>query len=69
MGREVFATPGNPASIPDSAAVAWNPSITGGAKSEDTALVTRKGVEVITRTPDLPELDFGVLPRPAIVEL
>jgi Xaa-Pro dipeptidase len=68
-GREVFAVPGDPTVIPASAAVAWNPSITGGAKSEDTALVTEDGVEVITRTPELPEFDFGVLPRPAIVEL
>jgi Xaa-Pro aminopeptidase len=68
-GREVFAVPDDPTVIPASAAVAWNPSITGGAKSEDTALVTPDGVEVITRTPELPEFDFGVVPRPAIAEL
>ena len=68
-GREVFAVPDDPTVIPASAAVAWNPSITGGAKSEDTALVTPDGVEVITRTPELPEFDFGVVPRPAVVEL
>jgi Xaa-Pro aminopeptidase len=69
LGREVFATPGNPTEIPDCAAVAWNPSITGGAKSEDTALVTEDGVEVITRTATLPEVQLDALPRPAIVEL
>jgi Xaa-Pro aminopeptidase len=69
LGREAFATPGNPTLIPDSAAVAWNPSITGGAKSEDTALVSQEGVAVITRTPSLPEFEFGPLARPAIVEL
>jgi Xaa-Pro aminopeptidase len=69
LGREVFATPGEDTQIPDSAAVAWNPSIMGGAKSEDTAIITEGPVEVITRTPQLPEFDFGVLPRPAIVEL
>jgi Xaa-Pro aminopeptidase len=69
MGREVFATPGNSTAIPESAAVAWNPSISGGAKSEDTALVTAGPIEVITRTLELPEFDLGVLPRPAIVEL
>jgi Xaa-Pro aminopeptidase len=68
-GREVFGTPGEPAVIPARAAVAWNPSIAGGAKSEDTGLVTAAGVEVITRTPDLGELETGGLPRPAIVEL
>ena len=42
--------------------------MTGGGKSEDTALVTRDGVEVITRTPQLPELDTEVR-RAAVVEL
>jgi Xaa-Pro dipeptidase len=68
-GREVFAVPGEPTPVPDSCAVAWNPSITGGAKSEDTALVTGSGVEVITRTPELAELAVAGLQRPGIVEL
>jgi Xaa-Pro aminopeptidase len=68
-GREVFAVPGEPTVIPESCAVAWNPSVTGGGKSEDTALVTSEGVEVITRTPDLPELELDGLARPAILEL
>lgn len=69
QGREVFAVPGESALVPDSCAVAWNPSITGGAKSEDTALVTDDGVEVITRTPELAELAVAGLQRPGIVEL
>jgi antitoxin VapB len=69
LGREVFAVPGERTPIPASAAVAWNPSLTGGAKSEDTALVTGDGVEVVTRTPELPEWTFGGLDRPAVVEL
>jgi antitoxin VapB len=68
-GREVFALPDEPTPLPSSCAVAWNPSITGGAKSEDTALVTEDGVEVITRTQDLGEIETGSLPRPAVVEL
>jgi Xaa-Pro aminopeptidase len=68
-GREVFATPGEPTRIPASAALAWNPSVAGGAKSEDTILVSSAGVEVVTRTPDLGELETRGLPRPAIVEL
>jgi antitoxin VapB len=68
-GREVFATPGSEVVIPDVCAVAWNPSITGGAKSEDTALVGPDGVEVLTRTPELPELDVDGLARPAVVEV
>lgn len=69
LGREAFATPGDSTPIPDSAAVAWNPSITGGAKSEDTALVSQQRVEVITRTRELPEFELGLTARPAIVEL
>jgi Xaa-Pro dipeptidase len=69
-GREIFATPGDPTVLPPACAVAWNPSVTGGGKSEDTALVTGDGVEVITRTPELPELTNGAgIARPAIVEL
>jgi Xaa-Pro aminopeptidase len=68
-GREVFAVPDEPTPLPASCAVAWNPSITGGAKSEDTVLVTEAGVEVITRTKDLGEVETGGLPRPAVVEL
>jgi Xaa-Pro aminopeptidase len=69
-GREVFATPGAEAVLPDRCALAWNPSVTGGGKSEDTALVTPEGVEVITRTPELGELTTAAgRPRPAIAEL
>ena len=68
-GREVFAVPGERTRIPRAAALAWNPSIKGGAKSEDTILVTAAGVEVVTRTPDLGELETAGPPRPAIVQL
>jgi Xaa-Pro dipeptidase len=69
-GREVFATPGDPTVLPSACAVAWNPSVTGGGKSEDTALVTAAGVEVITRTPTFPELETAAgIRRPAVVEL
>jgi Xaa-Pro dipeptidase len=69
-GREVFAVPGDETRLPEACAVAWNPSITGGSKSEDTALVTAAGVEIVTRTPDLGELETAAgIPRPAIVEL
>jgi antitoxin VapB len=68
-GREAFATPGDDTELPPSCAVAWNPSITGGAKSEDTALVGPDGVEVITGTPGLPLIETSVLPRAGILEL
>ncbi len=65
-GREVFATPGDPTRLPDACAVAWNPSVTGGGKSEDTALVTADGAEVVSATPELPLLDSG---RPGVARL
>ena len=68
-GREVFATPGDSTRLPDACAVAWNPSVTGGGKSEDTALVSPDGVEVVSRTPGLPEWEADGIARPAIVEL
>jgi Xaa-Pro aminopeptidase len=63
-GREVFAVPGDETVLPSTCVVAFNPSVTGGGKSEDTVLVRNGGVEVLTRTPALPELANG---RPAIV--
>jgi Xaa-Pro aminopeptidase len=69
-GREVFAVPGDPTRLPAACAVAWNPSVTGGGKSEDTALVTGAGVEIVTRTPELGELETAAgLLRPAIARL
>jgi Xaa-Pro aminopeptidase len=68
-GREAFATPGDDTTLPRSCAVAWNPSITGGAKSEDTVLVDESGLEVVTATPGLPVFEIDGLERPAIVEL
>lgn len=69
-GREVFATPGDETVLPSAFAVAWNPSVTGGSKSEDTALVTADGVEVITRTPELGELETAAgIVRSSIVVL
>jgi antitoxin VapB len=65
-GREVFATPTDETVLPSICAVAFNPSVTGGGKSEDTVLVTGDGVEVLTRTPALPVRPNG---RPAIVAL
>jgi Xaa-Pro dipeptidase len=65
-GREVFATPTETTRLPASCAVAWNPSIAGGAKSEDTALVSADGVEILTRTAELPEWELEGLIRPGV---
>jgi antitoxin VapB len=68
-GREVFAVPGELTPLPPVGAVAWNPSVTGGGKSEDTVLASDREPEVLTRTPELPEHELGGVPRAAIVEL
>jgi Xaa-Pro aminopeptidase len=68
-GREVFAVPGEPTPLPPVGAVAWNPSVTGGGKSEDTVLVSVDEPEVLTRTSELPELELRGLRRSAIVQL
>ncbi len=53
-------------------AVAWNPSLPGGAKSEDTYLVTSGGqLTRVTSAPGWPEEhnDGGRPPRPAVLEV
>jgi Xaa-Pro aminopeptidase len=68
-GREQFATPGEPFALGPGQAIAWNPSITR-VKSEDTALVTDDGPELLTRTPRWPRvkvrLPEGTVERPAL---
>jgi len=69
-GREVFATPGGPTQLPELCALAWNPSISGGGKSEDTVLVSDGVIEVVTRTPQLGETATAAgIARASIVEL
>ena len=46
-GREVIATPTSTAVVEANQAFAWNPSI-AGTKSEDTVLITNKGMEILT---------------------
>lgn len=48
-------------------AIAINPSLTGGAKDEDTFLVTDSGLELITTTGDWPTADDVMPQRPAIL--
>ena len=55
-------------------AVAWNPSLPGGAKAEDTYLVSADGVERLTTGPADPawpveDGDDVVPPRPAVLEV
>ncbi len=65
--RELRATPESPVPLESSQMVAWNPTLRG-AKSEDTALVTAAGVELLTRTGQWPQWS-GPLPLPDILVL
>lgn len=65
-GRDYRATPDSPHVVRDRQAFAWNPSI-AGTKSEDTILVTPTGPEVLTLTPDLPQIEIDGLTRPDIL--
>ncbi len=52
-------------------AIAWNPSLPGGAKTEDTYLVTDGGLQPVTRAPGWPlePDDERQPPRPAVLEV
>ena len=52
-------------------ALAWNPSLPGGAKSEDTYLVTESGpLSLVTRAPGWPtEIGDSGTSRPAVLEV
>jgi Xaa-Pro dipeptidase len=79
--REFEIAPGQPGSrwltqpIRSGHAVAWNPSLPGGAKAEDTYLITAAGLERVTDSdrsagPPWPaEPDDGLPGRPAVLEL
>jgi antitoxin VapB len=50
-------------------AVAFNPSISGGAKDEDTYLVTDEGPRWITSTTGWPTTNDPGFPRPAVLDI
>lgn len=52
-GREWFATPDSTHRVTGPTAYAWNPTV-AGCKSEDTALVTAEGIEILTKTGEWP---------------
>lgn len=58
-GREEFATPTSSHRLTPNQALAWNPSIRR-VKSEDTVVLTRGGIEVLTTTGRWPLLDAGL---------
>jgi antitoxin VapB len=53
--RDWVAAPGGKQTLGDPQALAWNPSINGG-KVEDTTLLLNGKIELLTPTPDLPEV-------------
>ena len=50
-------------------AIAWNPSVAGGGKSEDTFLVEDAGLRCVTETGGWPRVEVGGVPRTAILEI
>jgi len=65
--RDFLVGPDTPGVVLAGQALAWNPTV-DGTKSEDTVLVTKAGIEVLSRTPDLPEVSVGGFLRPGIAE-
>lgn len=70
LSREAFARPLLESEIPvfvqDHSALAWNPTLPG-SKIEDTVLVTKSGVEILTIDPRWPTLEVNGLKRPDIM--
>jgi Xaa-Pro aminopeptidase len=73
--REFELAPGQDDSIwwkfplPENSAVAWNPSVGGGAKDEDTYLLGADGVEWLTASNDWPRVRCGRFERPAVLRV
>jgi Xaa-Pro dipeptidase len=55
--------------LPVGCAVAFNPSVAGGAKDEDTFLITDEGPRWITRTDSWPTTGDASFPRPAVLDI
>ncbi len=57
--RDWVAHPKSLEIVQNNQAFAWNPSITG-TKAEETVLVSENGIEVITATPNFPQISFEI---------
>jgi hypothetical protein len=66
LARDAIARPGSRVRLGSSSAVAWNPSLPG-AKIEDTAVVTDRGVELLTVDPAWPTFSFEGRRRPELL--
>lgn len=63
LGRDPKATPGATDRVQSGQAFAWNPWVPG-AKLEDTVIVDRTGIEVLTSDPEWPAAEVHGIPRP-----
>lgn len=68
LAREIVATPEMPETLSDATPIAWNPSLRGGAKIEDTFMVTAQGVENLTYDAAWPHELVQGRQRPQIME-
>jgi len=68
LGRDPKVTPESRELVVEGQAFAWNPWIPG-AKAEDTVIIDRDGVEVLTADPDWPCIEVGGISRPLTLDL
>ena len=54
--------------IVEDTAVAWNPSLAGGLKDEDTYAITADGVDLVTDSSSWPMDAHSVVPRPLVLK-
>lgn len=66
--RDFFATPNEHRTVPDCGAYAWNPSLPG-LKVEDTVLLSKQKLEVLTRDEQWPMVTVGDIERPQVLVL
>lgn len=59
LERDWVATPNGQQTLTETEGLAWNPSIRG-AKVEDTALLRKNSIEVLTLTPSLPQINTTI---------
>ena len=57
--RDWVAHPASTETVQDNQAFAWNPTVTG-SKAEETCIASAEGVEVITKSPDWPQIPVRV---------
>ena len=68
LAREIVATPETQETLSEATPIAWNPSLRGGAKIEDTFVVTAQGVENLTYDAAWPHELVQGRQRPQIME-